>query len=181
MEEMFFQGWFGLLRTLIVGILAYVVLVVFLRISGLRTLSKMNAFDLVVTVALGSILANILLNKDVALAEGAVAFGVLIALQFLVTWSSVRTRWVRKLVTGEPAMLVYRGTILDFARRQIRVTEDEIHAAVRSAGLLDLEQVEAVVLETDGSFTVVEQADKSGASSLESVRIPQSKDGEKKN
>lgn len=71
MEPMLFSGWENLLRTLVVGVLAYVSLVVFLRISGKRTLSKMNAFDLIVTVALGSTLATVLLSKDVALAEGA--------------------------------------------------------------------------------------------------------------
>ena len=103
---MFFAGWEGLARTLIVGVLAYVALVAFLRLSGKRTLSKMNAFDLVVTVALGSTLATVLLNKGVALAEGALAFALLIGLQFAVTWSSVRARWVRQLVTGEPRMLL---------------------------------------------------------------------------
>ena len=74
---MYFNGWESLLRTLVVGVLAYVSLVVFLRISGKRTLSKMNAFDLIVTVALGSTLATVLLSKDVALAEGALAFALL--------------------------------------------------------------------------------------------------------
>jgi len=97
---MFFSGWDSLLRTLVVGVLAYVALVVFLRVSGKRTLSKMNAFDLVVTVALGSTLATVLLSKDVALAEGVLAFALLISLQFVVTWSSVRARWVRQLATG---------------------------------------------------------------------------------
>ena len=105
MEQMFFSGWESLLRTLIVGMLAYGVLVVFLRLSGNRTLSKLNAFDFVVTVALGSTLATVLLSKDVALADGALAFALLIGLQFVVTWSSVRARWVRQLVTGEPLIL----------------------------------------------------------------------------
>lgn len=82
---MLFSGWDSLLRILVVGVLAYVALVVFLRVSGKRTLSKMNAFDLVVTVALGSTLATVLLDKDVALAEGASAFALLIGLQFAVT------------------------------------------------------------------------------------------------
>jgi uncharacterized membrane protein YcaP (DUF421 family) len=151
--DLFFHGWDNLIRTLVVGVLAYVTLVIFLRISGKRTLSKMNAFDLVVTVALGSTLATILLNKDVALAEGALAFTLLIGMQFIVTWSSVRVRWVRRLVTGEPSMLLYRGEFLSGALRHVRVTEDEVRAAVRAAGLRDLEAVEAVVLETDGSFS----------------------------
>lgn len=75
---MFFNDEFSLLRVVIVGTLAYLSLVLLLRVSGKRTLSKMNAFDLVVTVAIGSTLATVLLSKDVALADGVVAFTLLI-------------------------------------------------------------------------------------------------------
>ena len=51
MDEMFFDGWQSLLRTLVIGVLAYAALVGILRISGNRTLSKLNAFDFIVTVA----------------------------------------------------------------------------------------------------------------------------------
>jgi uncharacterized membrane protein YcaP (DUF421 family) len=172
LEQMFFSGWDSLSRTLVVGVLAYVTLIVFLRISGKRTLSKMNAFDLIVTVSLGSTLATVLLSKDVALADGALAFAVLIGLQFAVTWSSVRARWVRRVATGEPLMLLYRGQILETALRHARVTEDEVLAAVRSAGIASLGLVEAVIVETDGSFSVVRQGEESGSSSIEGIRAP---------
>jgi len=154
-ERIFFDGWDSLLRTVVIGVLAYVALVVCLRVSGKRTLSKMNAFDLVVTVALGSTLATILLSKDVTLAQGMLALVLLIGMQFAVTWSSVRVRWVRRLVTGEPALLVHRGELLPSALRKARVTEDEVRAAVRAAGLPALGEAASVVLETDGSFSVV--------------------------
>ena len=77
---MLFDSWFGLARVVLVGAAAYVALVFLLRMSGKRTLSKMNAFDLVVTVALGSTLATVTLNRSVPLAEGVVAFGLLILL-----------------------------------------------------------------------------------------------------
>lgn len=172
MDEMFFSGWESLLRTLVVGVLAYVSLIVFLRFSGKRTLSKMNAFDLVVTVALGSTLATVLLTKSVALADGLLAFALLIFLQFAVAWSSVRARWVRRLVTGEPLMLLYRGEVLPTALRQSRVTEDELRAAVRAQGLASLKEADAVVLETDGSFSVVQAEPGSDRSTLEGVKRP---------
>ena len=78
--DMLFQGWSGIGRTALISVTAYAALVLFLRISGKRTLSKLNAFDLVVTVALGSTLATILLSQDVALAEGLTALGMLIGL-----------------------------------------------------------------------------------------------------
>ncbi len=90
-SSMFFQNWQGIVRTVIVGLLAYATLVAFLRISGKRTLAKLNAFDLVVTVALGSTLSAILLQESVALAEGATALALLILAQFAVTFLSVRS------------------------------------------------------------------------------------------
>lgn len=169
---MLFSGWDSLLRTLVVGVLAYVALVVFLRISGKRTLSKMYAFDLVVTVALGSILATVLLAKDVSLADGALAFALLIGLQYAVSWSSVRARWVRQLARGEPLMLLYCGEFLPAALRQARVTEDDVRTAVRSAGFDSLGKVHAVVLETDGSFSVVRPGAGGNGSSLVDVEWP---------
>ena len=138
----------------------------------------MNAFDFVVTVALGSTLATVLLNKGVALADGVLAFSVLIGLQYLITWSSVRVRWVRQLVTGEPLMLLYRGEFLPKAMRQARVTEDEVRAAVRGAGLALLHDVEAVVIETDGSFSVVRRSGQSGRQSLDGVKVPGAAEGD---
>ena len=170
MDHIFFNGWTGLQRTLIISVLAYIVLIGFLRISGKRTLSKMNAFDLVVTVALGSTLATVLLNKDVALAEGATAFGTLIVLQFIVTWTSVRVGWVRRAVTGEASLLLHRGELLPQAQRRERVTDSEVMAALRGAGMSALAEAEAVILETDGSLSVVRRGAAAGESSLDRVR-----------
>ena len=85
------------------------VLLLLLRVSGKRTLTRMNAFDLVVTVALGSTLATVLLTKSVALAEGLTAFVLLIFLQFVLTWLFVRSQAASRLVKSEPTLLVYQG------------------------------------------------------------------------
>jgi uncharacterized membrane protein YcaP (DUF421 family) len=166
---MFFDNWHGILRVLVVGILAYTSLVLFVRISGKRTLAKMNAFDLVVTVALGSTLASILLTRDVALVEGMLALALLILLQFLVAWISVRSEAMRRLVKAEPSLLFHHGRFLDDVLRRERVTREEVGAAIRAAGQARLDDVGAVVLETDGSFSVLPRA--SGAlTALSGVR-----------
>lgn len=170
MELVFFNGWGSLFRILVIGLLAYTTLVIFLRLSGNRTLSKMNAFDLIVTVALGSTLATVLLSKDVALADGAVAMGLLISLQFIITWTSVRFSWVRRLVTGEPLMLLYQGEYLPNSLSKARVTKAEVLSAIRGSGFSDVAAVQAVVLETDGSLSVVKREADSRHSSLERVR-----------
>ena len=154
-DETFFTSWSGLARVAGVGVAAYIALVVMLRVSGKRTLSKLNAFDLIVTVALGSTLATIILSKDVALAEGLVALGLLVALQFLVTWTSVRWPVIDRIVKSEPAVLLRHGNCIETAMRRERVAADEVLAAIRQSGGLDYEDAEAVLLESDGSLTAI--------------------------
>jgi len=167
---MFFDSWMSLLRTGVVGLCAYVLLVLLLRFSGKRTLTKLNAFDLVVTVALGSTLATVLLSKDVALADGILAFALLIFLQWAVTWLSVRSRAVSRLVKAKPRLVFHQGKFLPEALEAERITEGEILQALRAQGIASLEHVGAVVLETDGSLSVLQNLDAKGASTLADVR-----------
>jgi len=152
---MIFESWYGLLRILVVGPLAYAALVLLLRVSGKRTLAKLNAFDLIVTVALGSTLATVLLSKSVALVEGVTGLVVLVALQYMVAWLSVRSDWVGGLVKSEPTLLLHHGAFLPVALRAQRVTEAEVRSALRSSGIAVPAGAAAVILETDGSMSVI--------------------------
>lgn len=159
MDNIFFDSWESIARTLIISVLAYGSLVVVLRTSGKRTLSKMNAYDFIVTVALGSTLATVLLNKDVALADGVLTFVLLISLQFILTYLSVRSKKINNLVKSQPSLLVYKGQILNDAMIKERIAVDEVYATLRENGYADLQQIDAVVLETDGSLSVIAQVD----------------------
>ena len=159
-----FDGISGIARVVVCAVAGYAALVALLRISGKRTLSDMNAFDFVVTVALGSILATTILNSTVALAEGIAALVTLVALQALVAFFAARSQAVRKAVKSEPTLLVRHGTLLADAVRAARLSEAEILAAVRASGEADLAGVAAVVLETNGDLSVIPQrADRAGA------------------
>lgn len=164
-EAMFFEGWKPVVRTLVLGTLAYALLVWLLRVSGKRTLSKMNAFDFVITVALGSTLATILLSKNVALAQGVAALALLILLQLINTAIAVRWPSYQRVIKARPTLLLYRGEYLSDAMRRQRVTEDEILAAMRQQGVAEPAKVDAVVLETEGSLSVLRQ----GADSAEQL------------
>ena len=169
MPDFFFDGWLPLAHTLVLGVTAYVCLILMLRFSGKRTLSKMNAFDLIVTVALGSTLATVLLSKDVSLVQGVVALALLICMQFVVTWVAVRFSWFRRLVTSEPMLLAYDGAFLHEALKRARVTPAEVMAAVRAAGFGQLSEVGAVVLETEGSCSVIKRKGNAQAPELQGM------------
>lgn len=159
MNSIFFDSWQSVIRTSVITVLAYILLILLLRIFGKRTLSKMNAFDLIVTVALGSILATVALSKDVPLVNGVLAFFILIALQFVITYASVRSQKISDLVKGTPTLLLYKGAMLRNSMQQERITEEEIYATVRAHGFDTIKNVGAVVLETDGTLTVINSLD----------------------
>ena len=148
-----------LARTALTCVLAYLGLVLVLRVSGKRTLAALNAFDLVVTVALGSTLATILLSRDVSVAQGMVAFLTLVGLQYVVAWSSVRVRLVRTGVRSTPVALVVHGRYRTDAMVAERVTESDVAQAVRREGMGSVTSLAAVVLETDGSLSIIRPAD----------------------
>ncbi|CAN5355447.1 DUF421 domain-containing protein [soil metagenome] len=169
---MIFASWQDIGRVLLVGTLAYVALVALLRVSGKRTLSKMNAFDLIVTIALGSTLATVLLSKDVALLEGLAALALLVALQFVAAWIAKRSRRFESLIKSDPALLFYDGAFLDASLLRERITHSEVRAAVRAQGIASLDSVQAVVLETDGSIAIVKESGTSHPTALADLDPP---------
>jgi len=155
----YFAGWTPLVRVLIVGTTMYIALVVLLRVSRSRTLSSMNAFDFVITVAIGSAFGRALTAKTVALAEALVAFALLISLQYLVTWIQVKWPLFGQTVTNPPALLYFRGEIIEETMRRQRVRKSELQTAVRKKKFDSLDNVEAIVLESSGEFSVIESVD----------------------
>lgn len=166
---MWFDSWPEVLRVLLIGPAAYFALMLVLRASGKRTLSQLNAFDFVVTVALGSTLATILLSSDVAWAEWFAALALLAALQFLVAWVSSRRPRARSVVTAEPVALVRDGDLQHDQLRRNRLTASEVRQAVRSTGAGDLADVAAVVLESNGTMSVIPASKYGNGSALEDV------------
>lgn len=152
----FFGGWDPIGRILVVGTLTYVALVVILRISGSRSLASMNAFDFIVSVAIGAVFGRTLTAKGVALAEAVTALALLVALQYTVAWLQTRWTFFMGIITNPPALLYYRGEFLREAMRRQRVTEAEVQGAARKKQLGSMEDVEAVVLESSGEFSVIE-------------------------
>ena len=171
---MLFDSLEALLRVAAVALCAYAGLILILRVAGKRSLAKLNAFDFVVTVAFGSTLATVLLSKDVPLAEGLFAFVMLAALQYAVSKASLLWHPVKRLVRSEPSLLVEDGRYLEEALRDERVTASEVDAAIRKQGVGRIEDVAAVVLETDGSFSIIRRGE-GELTALRSVKRPHSR------
>ncbi len=151
---MIFDDWHGVLRIIVTGVLAYILLIVMLRVSGKRTLSKFNAFDFIVTISIGSMLSSIIVTKSIPLVDGLAGLAVLISLQYVITWLSIRSERFQDLIKSKPTLLVHRGVFREQAMRTERVTREEVETALRGSGKSELTPDLSVILETDGSLNV---------------------------
>ena len=169
MENIIFENWESTIRTGILTVLGYLAMVFLLRISGKRTLSKMNAFDFVVTIALGSCLASISLNKSITLIDGALAISLFILMQFIFTYLSVHIKGFRTLVTSRPVIVFYNGQFLDKELKKQRLTNEEVYNECRLKGYANLDKVYLVILESTGEISVIENQDKGKISTVDGL------------
>jgi uncharacterized membrane protein YcaP (DUF421 family) len=172
MKDLLFKDWNSLWHIAVCAIISYLALFLFIRISGKRTLAKLNAFDFVVTVTLGSTLSSMILAK-VTIAEGSVALLVIIGLQYLLAWLAKSSSIMEKVINSSPTLLYYKGKFLKDAMRKEVITEAEIYAQVREYRIYRMEDVMAVVMELDGKITVVKKSHGEIHTSMKDIDLPQ--------
>jgi uncharacterized membrane protein YcaP (DUF421 family) len=157
LQSIFFSGWDPIIRTVVSTVTTYVALVALIRLAGSRVLAKWYAFDLIVTVALGSAFASGLMSETTTVTQALTGFVLLIALQFAVSWGVLHWSALRVVVNPRPSLILHDGRFLDDSMRRQRVGEADVRAAVRSHGFASLDDVDAVILEADGTFSVIER------------------------
>lgn len=140
---------------LAVGTITYACMLLLLRGFGKRALAKMNAYDFITTIALGSSLSSTILSSDVTIGKALAAFILLLGLQRLVAVLSVRSRSMQMALNNEPTLLSRNGELLRAALHQEFLTEADLNAAVRAKGFDALSATSAIILETDGSISVI--------------------------
>lgn len=141
--------------TILVTVVFYAITVLVLRSAGKRSLSQTYAVDFTVAVALGSVMASVMMIRDKSLWTAAAAIATLAALQSLVTWLTTRSAAFRRVVTAEARLVLYQGRMLPGAMADESLAADVLEQAARRGGYTDTSRVHAIVLETDGSLSVI--------------------------
>ena len=126
-------------------------------------------FDFVITIALGSTFASVVILENVTIIDGLIMFALLLSAQYLITWASLHLSLINHLIKAEPTMVFHDGDLLEDAMRSVRVTEQEIMAEIRQAGFVCLDDVHAVVLETNGMMSVLGHKDQINNPTLQTV------------
>lgn len=157
MENIFFKDWGGIKDIVLCSLIAFFTLFILIRISGKRTLAKLNAFDFIVTVTLGSTLSSMILAK-VTLTEGAVALIIIIILQYTLAWLAASGTLLEKVINSKPSLVYYEGKYIKDEMKREGITKEEILAEIRKYRLERMDDVKAVVLELNGEFSVIKKS-----------------------
>lgn len=144
----------AMVMAMVSTIVVYVAIIVYTRLFGLRTFSKMSAFDFAMTIALGSLFASSISSPSPPILLSLFAFLLLFSGQKLIAMGR-RSSSLRHLIDNDPILLMVDGRIIDENLRRTNVTEGDLRAKLREANVLDFSQVKAVVFETTGDVSVL--------------------------
>ena len=163
-----------ILRLLVSAIVIYVINIVYIRLLGKRSTSKLNNFDWIVTVSIGSITSSAIILEDVSILEGGIGILILLLLQFAVTKIMYHSEFLGKVIKSTPQLLLFEGEFMDDNMKRERIIKSEVYAAIRQKGLKSVEEIYAVVLETNSEISIIpnENSDEIGFSLSDVQGLP---------
>ena len=150
---MLFPGAHVLLQIVLRTGVIYLLVLIGVRLSGKREVGQMTPFDLTLLLLLSNSVQNAMTGPDTSLMGGAIAATTLLVLNYIVADVSGSSRRFRRLIEGEPSLLVHDGKIIESHMSRERVSMDELHRALREHGIQSVDQVALSVLEVDGSIS----------------------------
>ena len=153
MTGAFFPGGSVLLQIVLRTGVIYLLVLIGVRLSGKREVGQMTPFDLTLLLLLSNSVQNAMTGPDTSLLGGAVAACTLLVLNYGVAAVSGSNRHLRRLIQGEPSLLIHDGKVIEPHMARERVSMDELHRALREHGINSPDQVALAVLEVDGSIS----------------------------
>jgi uncharacterized membrane protein YcaP (DUF421 family) len=161
-------SWTDLIVILLSAIGVYLAVIALTRLAGVRSLAKMSSFDFAATVAVGSTVSSVALGSA-PLLSGLLVLALLFGLQYLVA-SLRRRRALGGIVDNAPILVMAGAEVLEGNLRHARISQSELWAQLRLAGVHSRDQVQAVVLETTGDMSVLRTGEPFDRELLEGIR-----------
>lgn len=147
-----------LLKVFISTVLTFSVLILCVRISGLRSFAKMTSIDFASTIAIGSVLASTLLSESPSVLKGGAAVGFILLFQTIFSKLTLKFDWFDELVSNQPLLLMDGEKILYDNLHAANLKEADLFAKLREANVIERKEIYAVILEETGDVSVLHGA-----------------------
>ena len=136
-------------------ILLYLLIVAGLRIMGKRQIGELDPSELVVTILVSDLAAVPMQDLGIPLLSGLVPIATLVVLEIFLSFAALKSRRFRRLLNGQPAIIIRRGQLDIGKLRQMRLTTDEVIETLRKQNVAAVSDVKYGVIEPDGTLTVI--------------------------
>ena len=170
MTGVFFPGGHVLLQIVLRTGVIYLLVLVGVRLSGKREVGQMTPFDLTLLLLLSNSVQNAMTGPDTSLAGGVIAAGTLLVLNYFVAEASGANRRFRRLIQGQPTLLIHDGKTIESHMAKEHVSVDELQRALREHGISAIDQTALAVLEVDGSISCLKYDEIKQEASTHSTR-----------
>jgi uncharacterized membrane protein YcaP (DUF421 family) len=154
-----FPGGAVLLQIALRTLTVYVIVLVGVRLSGKREVGQMTPFDLTLLLLLSNAVQNAMTGPDTSVIGGGTAAITLLAVNYLVAEVAGRNRKVRKLLKGDPAVLIHNGLVMERIMTREHVSMDDVQQGLREHGIATIADVALAVLEVDGNISFLKYDD----------------------
>jgi uncharacterized membrane protein YcaP (DUF421 family) len=136
------------------SIIAFTSLFVAARILGKQTVSRMTIFDLIAVVTLGSVTANLAFAMEIETRYIFIVFTIFVFLIYLSAFISLKSEKARKLVAGDPTVVIENGKILEHNMKKMRYTLDYLNQQLRQKDIFSIDEVQYALVENNGLLSV---------------------------
>jgi len=141
----------------VLAIFSFVIL--FTRTFGLRTFAKMSSFDFASTIAIGSVIAAVIMNSNYSILKGAIALACITGFQTIFSLLARKSKLFRKTFTNKPQILMWNGEVLEDQLSKCNVGYDDLIGKLREANVHSFDEVQAVIFESTGDISVLHDGD----------------------
>ena len=132
----------------------YLLLILVIRLMGKRQVAQMEPSEFAVTMLVANLASIALEELETPVWVGAAAMATVLVLEYVLSYLSLRSIRLRRVLCGKPVILIDNGHLLMENLRRTRVNLDELSGHLREKGILEIQAVQFAILETNGAITV---------------------------
>lgn len=145
-------------------IILYILLFTLLRLSGKREVGQLELTELVVTFMISELASIPITNNNIPLLYGIIPAITLVCLEIFVSFASVKSKTLSRLLSGTPSVLIDKGKLNQKEMFISRLTVSELMSALRVMGVSSLSDVQYAILEPSGDLSVITKASETAPS-----------------
>jgi len=153
------------------AIILYIVVLLALRLMGKREIGQLQPYELVITMMIADLASVPMQDIGIPIFHGIIPIMALLLSQIILSYVNIKSGWIRRILCGEPTVLIQKGRIMEERLKKQRYTIDGLMEELRGNGIFSLDEVEYAILETSGQISVIKKVEKT-PTTKEDMNVP---------